>query len=993
MKTQKFFSRARLSAGVAPMVLGLAMVAAPAFAQTAQAAEDDTSSDEIVVTGTLIQNPNLVSSSPIAVVGAEEIGLRQGNNAEQVLRDIPGVVASLGSNTNNGTNGTALVDLRGLGSQRNIVLLDGVRIVPSQTTGQVDLNNIPLALVDRVDVLTGGASTSYGADAVSGVVNFITKRDFAGLDAQVSEAISERGDTNVLRTDLTIGANFDDGRGNAVLSVGYQEADPLYFGKRDPGIFTINSKSGISAGDSPTSVPSTIAFDDGSFLQVSPDSSRLLPAYQGFNFNPYNVYATPFKRFNIFAKANYDVSDTVNIYTRALFSKNTVAGIIAPSGVFGETLTIPANNPFLNATIRDQICTAEGIALGAACNTNPALPLPAVYRRTVELGPRTSTYVTDVFDYTAGVKINITDNIKADIYGSYGETSRNETRTGYVARSRLQQALNATNPNTCTVTTNSCVPLNLFGPAGSITAAQAGFIGGLTSSILNTSSLAQVHGVVSGDLGFTSPWASEPVAFAVGGEYRKYRAARAPDNLAQVPGELGGAGGAVLPQKGGYDVKEAFGELIVPLVADKAFFNELSLEAGVRYSKYRVDAPGNPSFKATTYKFGANWSPVESLKFRGNYQRAVRAPNIGELFAPVTTGLTNLAIDPCAGSSLPGANFNAGLVAGQNLRLACQNQGAPAATIDSATGIQNPAAGQANSTGGGNPNLHPEKATTYTFGAVFQPTNMISGLTVTVDYFNIKVTDAITPPTPGDVIFACFGATPASISAAQAASAACTGIRRSTVNGRLSGSPATVPGLPTPLTNAGILKTDGIDVTINYKRDIGFADLALSFNGNYTHSSTFAASTTVSPRECIGYYSANCGNSLGQIQPKYSFNQRTTLSFSDIDISLLWRHLNSVKYEPLLPALFNGTVTGTGPLVGKSFNFNKISAFDYFDLTTRYHVSDNIDLTVSAFNLFDKKPPIVGGQAGTTTANSGNTFPSVYDVIGRRYAATVHFKF
>ena len=959
---------------------------APAVAmaqETPQSAGEDGASEEIIVTGTLVQNPNLVSSSPVAVVGAEEFDLRQSNNAEQVLREVPGVVASLGANTNNGTNGTATVDLRGLGSNRNIVLLDAVRLVPSATTGQVDLNILPLALIDRVDVLTGGASTSYGADAVSGVVNFVTRRDFAGLDASVSEQLSERGDTNVLRADVTIGANFDDGRGNAVLSIGYQEADSLFFAKRDPGIFTINSITGLSAGDSQTSVPTVFAFNDNSTLQVSPTGSNLVPFYQGFNFNPFNVYVTPFERFNIFAKAHYDVSDTVTAYTRALFSKHTVAGIIAPSGVFGEALTIPANNPFLNAAIRDQICLAESIPLGAACNTNAALPLPAVYRRTVELGPRTSTYVSEVFDYTAGLKVNITDNIKADIYGSYGETSRNETRTGYVARSRLQQALNATNVTTCAVTTNGCVPLNLFGPQGSITAAQAGFIGGVTSSILNTSSLAQVHGIVSGDLGFSSPWAAEPIAFAVGSEYRRYKAARAPDNLAQVPGELGGAGGAVRPLSGGFDVKEAFGELIVPLVADKPFFNELTIEAGVRHSKYKVDAVGDPSFSATTYKFGANWEPVEGLKLRGNYQRAVRAPNIGELFAPVATGLTNLAVDPCAGA---GPTTNA------NLALACINQGAPAAAVAAGT-IQNPVAGQANSTGGGNPNLGTEKATTYTFGAVIQPSGLVNGLTVSIDYYNIKITDAITPPTPGDVIFACFGNAPFNITAAQANSAACTGIRRSTVNGRLSGSPATVAGLPTPLTNAGLLKTDGIDLNINYKTDLGFAGLNLNFNGNYTRSSKFAASPTTAFRECVSFYSANCGFSAGQIQPKFSFNQRTTLNFDDIDVSLLWRHIDGVKYEPGLPVLFNGAVTGTGPLVGRSFNFNRISAYDYFDLTARFHLTDNFALTMSAFNLFDKKPPVVGGQAGTTNANSGNTFPSIYDVVGRRYAVTGRLKF
>jgi outer membrane receptor protein involved in Fe transport len=167
----------------------------------------------------------------------------------------------------------------------------------------------------------------------------------------------------------------------------------------------------------------------------------------------------------------------------------------------------------------------------------------------------------------------------------------------------------------------------------------------------------------------------------------------------------------------------------------------------------------------------------------------------------------------------------------------------------------------------------------------------------------------------------------------------------------------------------------------------------MNFNGNYTRSSKFAASATAAFRECVGFYSANCGLALGQIQPKFSFNQRTTLNFDDIDVSLLWRHIDGVKYEPGLPVLFNGAVRGTGPLVGRSFNFNRISAYDYFDLTARFHLTDNFEVTMSAFNLFDKKPPVVGGQAGTTNANSGNTFPSIYDVVGRRYAVTGRLKF
>ncbi|WP_206363533.1 TonB-dependent receptor domain-containing protein [Sphingomonas crocodyli] len=958
------------------------MVATPAFAQTTPA-EDTTAaeSDVIVVTGSLIRNPNLTASTPVASVGENEISLRQTTNAEQLIRDIPGVVPSIGSNVNNGNNGTSLVNLRGLGFQRNIVLLDGQRVIPADFNGAVDLNNIPVALVQRVDVLTGGASTTYGADAISGVVNFVTRPDFSGMDLQVQSGITEKGDGNQVRVDVTLGANFDDGKGNAILSLGYQQADPIYQGDRDAGIFGIGTTNGVAAGSSFTSTPTGISTDTADF-QISPDGTSLVPFYQGFNFNPYNIFRTPFERFNMFGKARYEISDSVEVYSRGMFSKNKVSTIIAPSGIFGVPLTIPGNNPYLPVGIRNQLCGFAGIS-AAACPT-ATIPLPAVYRRTVEVGPRISEYITQQFDINVGAKVNITDSLTFDIYGSHGESENTQTQSGYVLNSRVQQALNATNTTTCLNTANNCVPLNLF---GTITPAQAAFLNG-QSTITNKTELSQVHGVLSGDFGFTSPAASEPVAFAVGGEYRNYTAQRIPDILALVPGELGGAGGAILPLNGGYDVREAFGELIAPLVADKPFFHELTVEAGVRYSKYKVDTAGSPKFSATTYKFAGTWAPVEALKIRGNYQRAVRAPNIGELFAPVVTGLTNLLVDPCAGAA-PTTNAN--------LRAICLAQGAPVGSIGA---IQNPSAGQANVTGGGNPNLQPEKANSYTIGVVLQPREFLPNFTLTVDYYNIDVKNAITAATPADIINACFG----NITASSATSAACTGIRRNAANGRLSGtSTATNPilGLPGPLTNNGRLKTDGIDLALNYSYDFDVVKLGLNFQGNWTHKQTFQASSTAYARDCVGYYSANCAS----IQPEYSFTQRTTLSFDSVDLSLLWRWIDKVEYEGAASdflargftaanrRIFSGTVTGPSPLAGNTYDFNRIKAYSIFDLTTRVSVTDNLEVTLSAINLFDKKPPIVGGTTGSTSYNSGNTYPSTYDAIGRRYSATARLKF
>jgi len=947
--------------------------------QEATGAAGETSGGEIVVTGTLIKNPNLTSSSPVNVVGQSELQLRNTNTAEEVLRSLPGAVPGIGAAVNNGSNGTATIDLRGLGTARNLVLLDGVRVVPATATGITDLNNIPLALVERIDVLTGGASTTYGADAVSGVVNFVTRRNFTGVELSGGYRITENGDGARYRTELTVGGNFDGGRGNAVISVGYQHADPIYQGDRDISVYGISSSSGVASGSSFTSTPTTISFASQN-LQVAPAGGAFVVGqYAGFNFNPYNIFQTPFKRWNTYGALHYDVSDRVEVYARTLFSRNIISSIIAPSGIFGNALTVPANNPYLSATQRDQLCTANGIALGATCNNNAAIPLPGVYRRTTELGPRISEYTTTFFDNRAGVRFKVTENTSLDVSGSYGDSDLFQRQTGYVLTSRVQQALNATNATTCTVTTNNCVPLNLFGPDGSISAAQAAFIAGASTIDIKTK-LSQARALYSGDIGTTLPWATQPISFAVGGEWRRYRYQRIPDNFAASPGELGGAGGAILPFSGGYSVKEGFGELIAPIAADRPLFKSLTLETGIRYSSYNVAAPGSPHFNTTAYKFGGTWDVVEDLRIRGNYQRAVRAPNISELFAPVVTGLTNLAVDPCAGAAPVG---NA------NLTLACINQGAPAASIGS---IQNPSAGQANATGGGNPNIKPEKADTWTVGAVLRP-SFLSGFSASIDYYHIVINNAITAATPGDVIAACFGTNAASITAAQANSLACTTIRRNPANGRLSGNSATTFGLPTPLTNNGRLATDGIDFTANYTNNFGPVKLNVGINGNYTRHLRFRASPTGLNRECVGYYSANCGPSLGQIQPKFSFQQRTTLSMGPADLSLLWRHLSAVRYEPAAGTLFSGTVTGPSPLAGGTYNFNRIPAYNYFDLALRFQIGGRYDLTLGVQNLLNKQAPLVGSAAGSTTANSGNTFPSTYDVYGRSYNVNVRVRF
>ncbi|PZN95551.1 MAG: TonB-dependent receptor [Alphaproteobacteria bacterium] len=1012
--------------------LALALLAGPALAQGAPqenvpatagaqpttAAAVGATDDEgtIVVTGSLIRNPNLISSQPVTVTTAETIQLRASNVAEEVLRDIPGVVPNIGSAVNNGNGGASFVDLRGIGSNRNLVLLDGNRITPAGLGGVVDLNNIPLALIQRVDALTGAAVTTYGADAISGVVNFVTRQDFTGVELQLSNGLTEAGDGQSFRADATIGANFEDGKGNATLSIGYQRSDAVFQGARDFSAENLDSYLGVTGGsgtaipsrftgarpiDPATGLPSTNPAVPNGNLQIDPATGLGRNLYAPFNFNPFNAFQTPFERFNMFGQARYEISDAVEVYSRGLFSRNTVSTIVAPSGSFGSNVTIPLSNPFLPAGLRSQLCARNTGAAGtyvplftpgecaaAATAVDPTDPNyrtveTGLARRTTELGPRQSDFRTTIFDFRAGLRGKVTDSINWDLSGSYGESENIQTISGYALTSRVRQSLLTTDPTTCLDPTNGCVPVDFFGPGGSISPEAANFLTAQSTSTVRTT-LAQVRGLVSGDLGFALPTASDAIGFAIGGEYRKYTAEQNSDLLSQTPGELGGAGGAAPNITGAYTVKEVYGEIIAPLLQDRPFFENLTLEAGARYSQYNVDAPGNPSFDAFTWKAGGSWGIGAGLKVRGNYSRAVRAPNIGELFTPATVGLTNLGIDPCAGSG-PATNAALGAV--------CLAQGAPVASIG---GIENPTAAQANAVFSGNTNLRPEKADTWTAGVVWQP-SFVPGLAITADYYDIRVNEAITSALPGDVVGACFN----NLSAASVTNPACLAIRRNPATGGLDGPPDTTPGLPLPTTNAGRIFTRGIDGSISYSTSVGFAKLAIVGNANLTLDSSFQASPSSPGRDCVGYYSPNC-SFTGSIQPKFQSSLRTTFGFDSFDVSVLWRYIDPVRFEPqqfnedVAAAIDSGCADPTGAdpdgcVVDE--RFRRIKAYHYFDLTGRVNVLPNLTLIGTVNNLFNRLPPIVGASVGSTLFNSGNTFPSTYDALGRRYTVQAIMRF
>ena len=409
--------------------LGMSVTAGGTFAQVEEI-------EEVLITGTLIKDPNFESSSPIQVVSRDEIDLQAALNAEEILREVPGVVPSIGANVNNGNGGFSYVNLRGLGSNRNVVLIDGVRYSPSELNGRFDLNNIPMAMVERIDVLTGGASTTYGADAIAGVVNVITKKNFTGMEINADWGETSENDGEEKAIAVTIGADLDDGRGNATLSLGYRDIEPVYQGDRRYGedvlFYWSGNRGGSGLGSFNTRMGNVnpTGTDNGNLALGGVQDDRTFgSAFTPYNYGPSNVYQTPLETYNLYSTINYDLTDSVQVYATALFNENTVNTLIAPSGAFGDSVTVALNHPLLSDAQRNAICAfdtdpTEGVytpkfsqaacdAAGAA--TGPSDPNYLTYdtqlrRRNVEGGPRISEYTARYYNFSLGFKGDIGDN-------------------------------------------------------------------------------------------------------------------------------------------------------------------------------------------------------------------------------------------------------------------------------------------------------------------------------------------------------------------------------------------------------------------------------------------------------------------------------------------------------------------------------------------------------------------------------------------------------
>lgn len=939
--------------------------ASVAMAQDAPAESETQTLDRIEVTGSRIVIPGLTTNSPVTSVSREEFTRTQPVAVEEFIRQLPSVSPAMGPGTNNGSGGAAEIDLRGLGSNRTLVLIDGRRPVPYDLEGVVDTNTIPVALLQNVDILTGGASVVYGADAISGVANFILRRDFEGVEISSSYGQSKYGDGARQTNDITIGSNLADGRGNVVFSAGYSKVDPVYQGDRSYGEYALGSTSGLPGG-SGTAFPARITVGGAnggtaiSGQQIDVATGALVPTYAPYNFNPLNFFQTGLDRYQMMALGRYEVNRHAEIYAQGSYTRSQVASTLAPSGVFGETLDVNIGNPFIPEAMRQQVCAARGIA-AAACVVGSETMVPmTISRRLVELGARLNDFDTKTFQVTVGVRGDISDSWSYDAFWSHGESEQVTVAGNWGSLSKTSQAVQTVDGVNCFDPSNGCVPINLWGGENSISPEALAFINLSSYSLQN---VEQDNAAVSfsGDLGgFKSPWSDYPIGVATGLEHRKATAQTRADAASQILGEVMGTGAPFPDRQGGFTINEAYVEALIPIINGATGAHALSLETGYRYSDFQTSTGTTTDYDS--YKFGLEWAPIEQLRFRGMYQRATRAPNIGELFAPQVTGLDNLAIDPCAGTAINTGDAN---TAGTLSNL-CRLTGVPLSMIGV---LDQPSAGQVNVLTGGNPLLQPELADTNTLGVVWTPN---SDLSFTLDYWRIEMEDMVSEPSVDDIINGCYTS---ALNPGLTFNENCALIGRSPNNGTFNGSDAS--GIALLSSNLGVLTKDGIDFGVRYGLDLAEANygrLDFSLDITKTLTNEFQATPDSVNRDCLGYYSVSCSpnSDLRSIL-------RTVWSFGDLSFGLNWRYSSGIDVEP-----------GTGPWFE---DYTSIPSFSYFDLNAAYNAPFNARFMLGVSNLTDKKPPIVGNDIGSTSENSGNTFPQWYDALGRYYTMSVTFNF
>jgi iron complex outermembrane recepter protein len=968
--------RAQLLAST--LLIGLAGVSplrAQAASSSSGASEDSGSpANDIVVTGSRIAKPELQSATPVAIIGSETIARQGITNVQDAINQLPQVgipgLSKTNSNFLTGGNGVATINLRNLGDSRTLVLVNGRRFVPGiPGFSVVDVNNIPADFVDRIEVVTGGASAVYGSDAIAGVVNFILKSNFEGITARAQNGISARGDNQNYSASLTAGTSFgSDDRGAIMANFSYdrdkgllsrdreistQDCSALGCGPQSYSTFAAQGRFQLYRNGAPTG---NGGFTSNLFT-FNPANELVLgfPTGSGFNRQSERRISTPVERFLGTLVGHYEFSDAATAYIEATYAKVRASSQIEAYALSSDTdlaFGYAIDNPFIPAAVRQQIAARNS----DADPTNDVDQI-SFRRRQNEVFSRSNKSDRDTYRIAGGLRGAIGQKWSYDVSLVYG-VLKDHTETEDLNLEKYAFALDAVRDSTgaivcrnATARAAGCVPLNLFGYNTASAAASAYVASAVprTEDVENTEFVASAN--VTGSL-FALP--AGDVQVSLGGEYRRETSRDDFDALTNAGLNTGNQ----LPDTiGKFDVKEAFGEIRIPILKDSPLGKSLSLQGAARYSSYSSIG------SVFSWNAGAEYSPFGGLRIRGNYAVANRAPNISELFSPPAETFPSVQ-DPCNGATATSTRtFDAACRAIPAVAAAIAKNGSLTYSL---ADIQN-----INGFDGGNPNLSSEKGTTFTAGAVISPAQ-IRGLDITVDYFNIKVADAIGTIPRGTAIQQCLATGLAQF---------CNSVIRNPNTGLITTVNA-------QNVNIAALKTSGIDIGLRYGHRLGLIDDdRLDLNVLYTH--TFKYQSQSDP-------SAPVDSGVGNLEYGSIFRDKVTtnLVYAAGPVSASWTINYLSHMVDTVRAEFADVVDSLG-LPPEIAAHNEISARFYNDAQIRFDAGPDrrFQFFLGVRNIFDQKPPKLEDTVFNGNVTGTETAADVYDPFGRRFYAGVQVRF
>lgn len=894
----------------------VALVAGVASTATAQA-QEATNLDRISVTGSRIKSTDIETSQPVLSLTRADIEKQGVTSVADILQRVAANGAALNRTFNNGGDGSAGVSLRNLGAERTLVLVNGRRWTTG-LDGSVDLNTIPTAMIERIDILKDGASTIYGSDAIAGVVNIITKQNFDGAEVNAYKGQYSDGDGEREAYDFTLGTVTD--RASITVGASYVNEKSVMAGDRKisaggPPFFS---------GQSATGIPGSYVRNGNQYIIINGVETPFDANVHGYNTAPDNYLLTPNERTSLFVLGSYNVTDNITFRTEAMYNERKSEQLLASMPVTGQRLS-------------------------AASMYNPyGVELTGVNRRFNESGGRSFNQNVKNWHFYGGFEgfFEFADrNFDWDVGYRYDKTDQNDLTYGLFNRQRLAEAygpsaLRDGKPvclNSAGAVIAGCVPINPLGGLGSISQEALDY----TSFTAHDSASLVSKGYYANISGEIVQLPAGALGFAAGYEYRKETGQFDPD--AFIASGLSTGNGAA-PTKGGYDLNEFFVELSIPVLADLPGAKLLDFSVASRYSDYSNF--GN----TTNNKFGFRWKPIDDLMIRGNYSEGFRAPSINNLYRGDTDSFETY-IDPCSSN----AGLRTGAVAAQ-----CAAQGVPANFIQPGAG-----AGRKQTvvpfTWQANPNLKPETSTSKTLGLVWSP-SFVTGLNVTLDWWQIKVEDAITRPAIQDIMSYCYGGTP------QQQAAYCGLITRDpnygTVNQRY-----TITNVNMPLQNLASYKVEGWDLGLAYRLpETSFGQFTISWDSTYL-SKWDTKSTQDSPVE------GRQGRYRDQ-DPYWRIRSNLYVDWSYGDFGVNWglRYKSGMREEcPFSPTQDPDTFPYCSD---GAKGENHIASTTYHDIQVRYNTPWKGTIMLGLNNAFDKDPPV-------SYSVRANMFDPQYDLPGR----------